>query len=180
MSGVTPEGFVSKSLAEIIDDLDSALRSELGESIRLDASSVLGQVRGAVAIELAEIWQALAEIPEGFDPDVAVGAQLDSIVALVGVEPREPAAPSTGTLTLSGTPGAVVPQGARARDPSAGGITVETTAPATIGGGGTIDVAAQSVETGPLEAAAGAVTEIVTPYAGLVWRHERRRVHAGP
>lgn len=165
MAGVTPEGFEAKTLEDVTSELDAELRSALGESIRLDGRSVLGQIRGALAIQIAAIWTALAETSEAFDPDSAVGAMLDQIVAFSGVTPREDASPSTGTVTLTGTPTSIIPEGARVRDASTG-VTVETLATVEIPGGGSIDVSVQTVETGPLEAAAGSLTEIVTPYAG--------------
>ena len=165
MAGVTPEGFEAKTLEDVTSELDAELRSALGESIRLDGRSVLGQIRGALAIQIAAIWTALAETAEAFDPDSAVGAMLDQIVAFSGVTPREDASPSTGTVTLTGTPTSIIPAGARVRDASTG-VIVETLATVEIPGGGSIDVSVQTVETGPLEAAAGALTEIVTPYAG--------------
>lgn len=165
MAGVTSAGFTIKSLAEIVEDLEAEVRAALGDAVRLDGRSVLGQILGAQAIELAATWEALGEIAASLDPDTAVGAQLDAIVALSGVSARLPARASTGTLTLTGTPAAVVPAGARVST-AAGDVVVETLAAATIGGGGTVDVSVQATVTGALAAPAGTLTSIVTPYPG--------------
>lgn len=165
MAGVTPQGFDAKSLNDVLSELDDALRVSLGESIRLDARSVLGQIRGAVGVQLSDVWEALAEISAAWDPDQAVGVYLDAIVALSGVAARLDATPSTGTITISGTSSTVIPIGAQAKDADTG-VIVETLEEAIIPISGSIDVSVQTVETGPLEAAAGAITTIVTPFAG--------------
>lgn len=165
MAGVTPQGFVTRPLADVREQIDDEIRTSLGDSVRLDGRSVLGQLAGAAAILASDIWIALGELPGGLDPDTAVGAQLDQITALSGVSPRESAAPSTGTVTITGTVATVVPAGARVRS-SDTGVVVETLTDATIPASGSVDVSVQSVETGPLEAAAATLTEIITPYPG--------------
>ena len=53
MAGVDSTGFTIKTLAEVFADLDASLRTELGENLRLDADSVLGQIRGAIGTEIS-------------------------------------------------------------------------------------------------------------------------------
>ena len=163
MAGVDSTGFTIKTLQEVLADLDASLRTELGENLRLDADSVLGQIRGAIGTEISLVWEALGEVAAALDPDQAVGVYLDALAALSGITPRQQATRSTGTITVNGTSGTVIPAGSRVRD-AASTVTVETTASATIAGATSVPV--QALTTGPIEAAAASLTVIVTPVAG--------------
>lgn len=163
MAGVDSTGFTIKTLQEVLADLDASLRTELGENLRLDADSVLGQIRGALGTEISLVWEALGEVAAALDPDQAVGVYLDALAALSGITPRQQATRSTGTITVNGTSGTVIPAGSRVRD-AASTVTVETTAAATIAGATSVPV--QALTTGPIEAAASSLTVIVTPVAG--------------
>ena len=82
MAGVDSTGFTIKTLAEVFADLDASLRTELGENLRLDADSVLGQIRGAIGTEISLVWEALGEVAAALDPDQSVGVYLDALAAL--------------------------------------------------------------------------------------------------
>ena len=163
MAGVDSTGFTIKTLQEVLADLDASLRTELGENLRLDADSVLGQIRGAIGTEISLVWEALGEVAAALDPDQAVGVYLDALAALSGITPRQQATRSTGTITVNGTSGTVIPAGSRVRD-AASTVTVETTAAVTIAGATPVSV--QALVTGPIGAGAGTLTVIVTPVAG--------------
>lgn len=163
MAGVDSTGFAIKTLQEVLADLDASLRTSLGENLRLDADSVLGQIRGAIGTEISLVWEALGEVAAALDPDQAVGVYLDALAALSGITPRQQATRSTGTITVNGTSGTVIPAGSRVRD-AASTVTVETTAAVTIAGATGVPV--QALTTGPIEAAASSLTVIVTPVAG--------------
>lgn len=163
MAGVDSTGFTIKTLQEVLADLDASLRTSLGENLRLDADSVLGQIRGAIGTEISLVWEALGEVAAALDPDQAVGVYLDALAALSGITPRQQATRSTGTITVNGTSGTVIPAGSRVRD-AASTVTVETTAAITIAGATSVPV--QALTTGPIEAAASSLTVIVTPVAG--------------
>jgi len=163
MAGVDSTGFTIKTLQEVLADLDASLRTELGENLRLDADSVLGQIRGAIGTEISLVWEALAEVSAALDPDQSVGVYLDALAALSGITPRQQATLSTGTITVNGTGGTIIPAGSRVRD-TASTVTVETTEAVTIAGATPVSV--QALVTGPIEAGAGTLTVIVTPVAG--------------
>lgn len=163
MAGVSSTGFTTKSLNEVLADLDAALRTSLGDNVRLDADSVLGQIRAAVAIEIGLVWEALGEVSAALDPDQAVGVYLDALAALSGITPRQAATYSTGSVLVNGTSGTIVPAGSRIRD-AASTVTVETTADVEILGPTAAPV--RALVTGPVEAAATSLTVIVTPVAG--------------
>lgn len=78
---------------------------------------------------------------------------------------KDPAERSTATLTLSGTPGTIVPAGSLIKH-NLSGAEFQTVAPATIGGGGSVDVGAESILYDAISANIGTLTVIQTPVAG--------------
>jgi hypothetical protein len=158
-------GYRGLTLQEIRDNERESVRlnPELGPTISTGDYSVAGMLLDAVAPEIADIYDLDGALYQGGDPDSAEGVQLDNLLTIAGLT-RQAATRSTGTLTLGGTPATVIPSGSKARIPD--GESVRTTAEATIGGGGTIDVAAEAVSTGPLDFGIGSVTVIVDAVAG--------------
>jgi hypothetical protein len=166
MAGLTSDGRVTiLRLADVLEQIDDELRDSLGADIRLDGDSVLGQVRAAPAIQASLLWEAFGQLGTALDPDQATGELLDGIVALSGVRPRLEPVPSTGQVTLTGTPNALLPAGVRLRGATSG-VIVETVAPVTLQGG-SATVGVRALEAGPLVVPAADLTQIVTPYAGL-------------
>ena len=90
-------------------------------------------------------WQARQLLPDTADPEY-----LEQHCALRGIT-RKPATRATGTLTLTGRTGAVVPAGTQARDLS--GVLYRTTAGATLSGAAeaaTAAVPCEAVDAGAL------------------------------
>lgn len=158
-------GLVIKRTSEIREDIRTALRSAFGEAVRLGSESVFGQIIDPIAQQLGELYSLLQALYDARNVQTAEGVQLDNVNNLVGVARLE-AEPSTVDLTLGGTAGTTIPAGSQVRVGSDGPI-FETTESATLDGGGSATgVAAESVDTGPIEADAGAIDTIVTSVAG--------------
>ena len=90
-------------------------------------------------------WQARQLLPDTADPEY-----LEQHCALRGIT-RKPATRATGTLTLTGRAGAVVPAGTQAKDLS--GVLYRTTAGATLSGAAeaaTAAVPCEAVDAGAL------------------------------
>lgn len=165
MSGLTTTGFQVRRLRDILDAIDADLRSNLSDQLDLDdEESIIGQVRGAFANEVALVWEALADLYRALDPDSAVGEQLDVIGRFNGLT-RLAAARGTGTITASGTAGTVIPDGSRASN-STTNVVVETVGDATIGGGGSVTIPVRTVEAGAAVSGSNGIDTIVTPVAG--------------
>lgn len=162
---ITSAGLTVKTLDEIREDLRDEIHasSQFGESASVGSSSVIGQLIDIHAESISQLDELAQALYDAFDIDSAEGVPLDNLVSLLGII-RKAATYSTVTLTLSGTPSTVIPLGSRARVPD--GTIFALDAEATIGGGGTVDAAATATETGPLEAAAGSITEIVDAVSG--------------
>src|SRR5262245_27254908 len=128
--GLTPTGFVPKTLEIIRGELAAALQSSYGNSIDVGDQSLLGQLIGIVAEREAALWDLAQAVNASQDPAQATGASLDALAALTGTF-RVAASPSFVTLTLSGTPATVVASGSQVKTASTGAVFA-TTASATI------------------------------------------------
>jgi len=105
--GLTENGFVTKRLIDIQEDLAEALSSAFGE-VDTAADSVFGQVIGVLSKPLADLWEQLENVYFSQYPDTADTVSLDYTVALTGIT-REPATYSQGIIGLKGNDGTVVP-----------------------------------------------------------------------
>jgi uncharacterized phage protein gp47/JayE len=163
--GLTDEGFVKKRLIDIKTEIETSLKTAFGENISLIPQSVFGQIVGIYSEREAIMWDLAEHVYLSQYPATAQGAQLSNVVQYNGIE-RLAATSSTATITLSGTPGTIVPAGTL----FATSDTDERFASdeeVTIGVGGTIYVGVTAVNTGQIEAVAGTITVIVNPVLGL-------------
>lgn len=114
MAGLSATGLTIPSLDEIRDEINSELQSAFGTSIDLSDGSLLGTVVAIMAERYAELWELTQAVFAAMDPDAATGTSLEALCALTGTN-REPASPSTVTLTLTGTNTTLVATGSRAK-----------------------------------------------------------------
>lgn len=106
--GITPAGWVPKTLSQILAEIQADLQATFGAGINLAASSVFGQLANRLAQREADIWSLGQSIWAAFDPLSASDASLDNLCALAGVI-RLPASYTTVVAVLVGTNGTVVP-----------------------------------------------------------------------
>lgn len=164
MGSFGPAGLVVDRLAEIRqaarDQIDGS--SEFGAGTPTGPETPIGQTIDVQAVPLDKANELLQEVNDSFNPDNAEGVQLENVSGLTGVI-RQDATRSTTPLTLSGVNGTNVPALSKVRIPN--GTFWRTAVAQTIGGAPT-DVAGESVDTGPIEASPGSITEIVDAVAG--------------
>lgn len=166
--GLDESGFTLKRLADIRASLETNFRAEFGDSIRVGPSSIFGVLIGIVSGAIAPVWELAQAVWWALDPNQAVGAQLDRAAAILGLT-RLAATFSQVSLDVSGAAGTVIPVGSQVQHSGTGALfeTIEeVTIPDDGGGTGTISVAAQALESGPVEAASGSLTVIVTSITG--------------
>lgn len=115
MSGLTDEGFVSKRLATIKEEMESNFVSTFGVNLNTGAETVTGQIIGITAEAWADLWDQLDNVYQSQYPSTASGNSLDLLVALNGITRLDAAATSvTGYLMLES--GTTVPEGSQAKD----------------------------------------------------------------
>lgn len=162
--GVESTGYNRPRFNEIRDELESRFRGRFGADRNTDHTTPDGMFIDWAA----EAVSLLLEADEGAYNaqffDTAADASLDLWMA-DRLFTRRPALASTVTLTLAGTPGTVIPSGSRVRH-DGNQSTWETSADATIGGGGTVDVEFSATATGPLEASVASAWVLESVIAG--------------
>jgi uncharacterized phage protein gp47/JayE len=159
-------GLRTLTLTEIRENMREATEahSDLGAVVSTGADSIYGMHLDVAAAAIEDCYRLIDDIWASMDPDQAEGVAQDNLNRLRGAV-RNPARYSTVTLTLSGTPATVIAAGKISEIPNGGARWIHDAA-ATIGGGGTVDVLATAEDSGPVVAAPGAITGIVTAVTG--------------
>lgn len=161
--GLTAEGFNRKRLADIKAEKEAAFKLVFGNNINLNPQSNFGQIIGIESESEALVWELAELVYNAFYPSTAQGAQLSNLVTLNGIE-RRAATSSTVVLTLTGTEGTIIPAGSLVAIPN-NTEQFRTDLDATIASG-TATVNATAVNSGPVVALAGSITQIDTPVFG--------------
>jgi len=166
VSGLTPEGFVAKTVDEILAELRQSQRSNVDGSLNTSATGVIANLNMAFALELAACWEAIAEVYDAHDPVSAEGIAADANGSLVGV-PRRPATKALTTLHLTMAPNTLVPSGSVVSDPARPTVRFVTLVDALTSTTSTsVDVAAAAETAGVLTAGADTLTKIESPASG--------------
>ena len=148
---------------ERLEDLVSSYHSIFGEDAVLDESTPDYQLLSVFARALDDTSALVLAAYHSRNPAYARGQGLDLLLPQYGIS-RIPASYSYVTLTLSGTAGTVVPEGTVVSD-SAGRLW-DTSEEVVLDSEGVGTVRAYCETSGPLYAAAGTITTILTPIAG--------------
>lgn len=110
--GLTRDGFRRKRLPEIKTAIETRLADALGTEIQTGANSVIGQLIGVFAYEIADLWEAQEDTYKCMYPSTASGVNLSNAAGLAGINMIN-AEKTSLVLTLTGTEGTVIPDGAQ-------------------------------------------------------------------
>ena len=122
--GVTPEGFETKRLIEVKNDLEESFIGEFGD-INLDPQSVTGQIIGIFAKVFADIWENAQDVYLSQYPNSASGVSLDNVVALNGIT-RIPAQRTSVIGVATGAENTLIPANSLVRIPVTNAIFFST------------------------------------------------------
>jgi hypothetical protein len=92
---IDANGLTLKTRNEIVAELEAGLQGIYGADINLDQNSPDGQVVGIVAQQAIDIREIAQSIYNSFDPDKAVGRQLDERVVINNIQRQG------GTFTIT-------------------------------------------------------------------------------
>lgn len=168
--GLTPEGFNNKRLSDILDEAEANLSTitdpQSGQTLdpQFGSDDPAMQVVQVPLDGLSAGWDIFQAIVDQFDPNNSAGALQSSMVQLNGIT-RGPGSPSTAPVTLSGTPGTLIPAGQFVSDEEQAALWLTDT-DVTIGGGGTVAATVSSEEVGAVSAPAGTIDTILTSVPG--------------
>jgi len=162
--GISPEGFKRKRLDQLLEELNSEVKSIFGDNFNVSPESPDGQINGVVSESNANLWEIAEESYNSFNPSAATGTTLSNLVQLNGIT-RLPSTSSRVQLTLSGVAGTIIPSGSLVSTNDTGD-QFSTEQDITLDGGGNGSVFANSTTPGPISALSGSITEIDTPITG--------------
>ncbi|WP_019997239.1 hypothetical protein [Aureimonas ureilytica] len=83
--GVLPSGFVRKSQATILDEIEQRNVSTFGAGVIQTSVSPLGQINGVFTDAAVDFWETAEDVYASFDPDQADGIRLDILGKVRGV-----------------------------------------------------------------------------------------------
>jgi uncharacterized phage protein gp47/JayE len=162
--GISPEGFKRKRLDQLLEELAGEIKSIFGSNFNVSPESPDGQINGVISESNANLWEIAEESYNAFNPSAATGVTLSNLVQLNGIT-RLPATPSRVQLSLTGAVGVIIPSGSLVSTYDTSD-QFSTEIEVTLDGAGNGSVFANAVETGPISALAGTITEIDTPITG--------------
>lgn len=171
MAGVTDNGFEAKRLADVLTDAADDLRTIVdpvsGETLQpnFEEEDPAMQVVQVPLEGVGLAWEAIQLSYQQFDPRAAIGPAQSALVQLNGIT-RLDQFNSTATETLNGTPLAVITAGQLVADVNNTNQWATLT-DVTLDALGVGSVTVQCTVPGPVAAAPGTLTRIVTPYPGL-------------
>ena len=159
---VDETGVVALSLEEQEAQQQERMRGVWGDDLTRSPQTPPNQIAGIQALGLTETGEAVVQDGNANSVDHANGTQLAVLGSNLDVERLE-ATRSRVTATVTGVAGTGVAAGSRAQ--TTAGAAFETLDAAVLSPSG-VDVDLQAVEEGPVEAAAGTLTEIQTVING--------------
>jgi hypothetical protein len=161
---VTSTGFVRDNLATILSKLTAAAQIIFGADVDLSPSTQDAQLLGAFAEAIDDTAQAVEDVYNGRNPDVATGQNLVATSRLNGVNVIL-GSYATVNLTAVIMLGATVPAGTLVQDATNGAQYAFDIDTVGLGTPQTVSCTAVAQGTTSL---AGAVTQITTPTYGLI------------
>jgi len=162
--GFTKYGFFPKRLSEVVADLQAKYRQYLGDNIRTDEASVLGNIIAPESLEISNLWELAEKATHTLDARYATGVALDNLAILAGVK-RQPAKKSSATLVMTGDVGTIIPRGTTFRDSTA--QLWHSIATRDIAISGTSTLAVESEDFGSISASANTINQIIDSVSGL-------------
>jgi uncharacterized phage protein gp47/JayE len=85
MAGLTSQGLSILRLPEVLDEIETAERSNIDPNISVTEDTVLGQLNNIIGSSLSDLWALLQAVNDNFNIDVAEGKNLDDLATLRGV-----------------------------------------------------------------------------------------------
>lgn len=166
MSSFTPTGITIDRMEDIFDKIIADLKSYWGDNIKTDPQSSIGARVTIFSEAIADQNELIEAVVSAFQPSKATGVYLSELVKLNGIT-RNEAEFSTVALTLTAnSAGTTVPAGSLVADPDTG-VQFAIDSPVVIPPSGiALGISATAVDSGPVVAEAGTLTQIVNPVYG--------------
>jgi hypothetical protein len=154
---ITAAGLTIPSYQAVFNYLIGQYQSIYGANVNLDNSNADIQFISIIALAIVDVLNAVQLDYNNRSPVYAIGAALDTLVALNGLT-RKQASFSTCQVILSGAPSTVVNNGVLE---DVNGNLWNLPSTVTIGGGGTVTTTATAQVPGAIDAQIGQISGIV-------------------
>jgi uncharacterized phage protein gp47/JayE len=159
-------GLTIDSLQSRIARIKTTLRGSIDSALNLASNTGLGQIVQTLSDQAHQIAELIQSAYSSFDPDEATGHALTSLALITGTV-RRSATSGTVNLRVNLNGGNTLPAGSIAAVTGSStnrwATDIDVVAPA--GPAANYTVAATCITTGQIEAPAGTIIEIVTPFA---------------
>jgi len=83
---IDSSGLTTKTLTEIKDEIIAGLKIAYGDDINVDQDTPDGQAINIFALAVKDTLDALTQVYNSFDPDLAIGRTLDERIAINGIQ----------------------------------------------------------------------------------------------
>lgn len=158
-------GVVVPDTSETLRNVQAEFVSAFGSDLSLAPETPQGVLMAIEADARDETLRLNAKVANQVNPNQATGQFLDALWALTGGARRQATRSRVEGVVLTGVPGTVVPANSAARVEGTG-ATFRSEGAAVIGPDGTTTAVFLSSDFGPVEAAAGKLTEVATQVLG--------------
>jgi hypothetical protein len=158
--GLTPDGFVAKTLEEIEAGMVAKQRDHIDPGLDTSPFGLIGQLNGIVASEIAALWELGEAVNDSQDPNKARGASQDALYALTGT-PRDDAESSVVLCDCTLQPGTSIAVGEAIASVVGNPTARFANAAPMVNAQPTVQVVSvlfAALETGPVVANAGTLT----------------------
>jgi len=163
--GLTALGFVRKTYADIVSDMEARAKALFGEDINLTERSPIGLWIRLNAWEISLAWEQAEAVYNAGYKDTAEGVALNHVGKYIGIS-RKQAAKATGQVTVTGDSGTEIPAGFILA--TGDGVQFNVVTAAKVGAGGTVVVDIEAVNAGETgNVPANTITEIINPKSGI-------------
>ncbi len=167
---LTNSGLTIQTLTEIVGELETGLKTIYGQNINLDPNTPDGQLVHIIAQAKADILELINQVFSSFDPDQAVGVNLDRRCALNSIR-RAGGTYTLQTLAVTADRALTLPGLDNSANPftvqDAQGNRYQLVSGYSFAGAGTADILFQSLEIGAVTPALNSITTVVTITLGV-------------
>ena len=161
---ITPTGTVLPDTATVRDEVVQEYKAVLGPDLDTNPSTIQGRLIDLETNARISVIRNNCNLANQINPDLAEQNFLDAVCALSGVS-RDGAEASIVNCDLSGLDGTFVPAGTLVANDD--GVEWSLSSPVTIDDTGSVSGQFTATTTGPISAAAGTITTIVSGPLGL-------------
>lgn len=162
---ITDRGVIVPDTADVLEEVRQEWRAAFGSDLSLEPETPQGVMIAMEARSRVEAARAMASFAnQQMHPELASGIFLDALWSAFGGERRAATRSMLGGVEFRGVAGTIITSGAIAE--TANGDRFRTVETMIIGSGGLVTGDMVAVETGPIEAAPGALNQVATTILG--------------